>query len=45
MQECKLTIDINEYVKKFKPDLIDVVYAWCNVKKNIILFYFIYISN
>jgi len=28
-KEAKLEIDVEEYVKKFKPDLMDVVYAWC----------------
>jgi len=28
-KEAKLDIDVEDYVKKFKPDLIDVVFAWC----------------
>ncbi|KAI9306137.1 rRNA-processing arch domain-containing protein [Cunninghamella echinulata] len=27
--ECKLDIDETQYVSKFKPELMDVVYAWC----------------
>ncbi|CAG0883855.1 unnamed protein product [Darwinula stevensoni] len=27
--ECKIPMDEEEYVKKFKPYLMDVVYAWC----------------
>jgi len=28
VQECKLPIDIEEYVEKFKPHIMDIVYAW-----------------
>jgi len=27
-KEAKLEVDVEEYVEKFKPDLMDVVYAW-----------------
>lgn len=30
-KECKLELDVEEYVAKFRPDLIDVVYKWCQV--------------
>lgn len=30
VQECKLDIIEEEYVEKFKPFLMDVVYDWCN---------------
>ncbi|XP_018022900.1 exosome RNA helicase MTR4 [Hyalella azteca] len=30
VQECKLDIVEEEYVEKFKPFLMDVVYDWCN---------------
>ncbi|KAF2365732.1 rRNA-processing arch domain [Trinorchestia longiramus] len=30
VQECKLDIVEEEYVEKFKPFLMDVVYEWCN---------------
>lgn len=32
-QECKITIDVEEYVEKFKPHIMDVVYSWCNGAK------------
>lgn len=32
-KECKMNIDEEEYVKKFKPELMDVVYAWCKGAK------------
>lgn len=32
-KECKMNIDEEEYVKKFKPELMDVVYAWCQGAK------------
>ena len=25
-----MTIDPEDYVEKFKPSLMDVVYSWCN---------------
>eukprot|EP01127_Copromyxa_protea_P006579 TRINITY_DN1654_c0_g1_i1.p1 TRINITY_DN1654_c0_g1~~TRINITY_DN1654_c0_g1_i1.p1 ORF type:complete len:998 (+),score=244.39 TRINITY_DN1654_c0_g1_i1:24-3017(+) len=28
-KECKLEVDVDEYVAKFRPDLIEVVYRWC----------------
>eukprot|EP01126_Amoeba_proteus_P065124 TRINITY_DN9202_c1_g1_i4.p1 TRINITY_DN9202_c1_g1~~TRINITY_DN9202_c1_g1_i4.p1 ORF type:complete len:349 (-),score=94.66 TRINITY_DN9202_c1_g1_i4:103-1098(-) len=28
-KECKLPIDVEEYVGKFQPELIEVVYQWC----------------
>ncbi|OLY78068.1 ATP-dependent RNA helicase mtr4 [Smittium mucronatum] len=31
--ECKLTINEEEYVSQFKPELMDVVYAWANGAK------------
>ena len=27
--ECKMNIDIDAYVGRFNPGLMDVVYAWC----------------
>jgi ATP-dependent RNA helicase DOB1 len=30
-QDCKLTLDEEEYVQSFRADLMDVVYAWANV--------------
>ncbi|KAI9493029.1 rRNA-processing arch domain-containing protein [Zychaea mexicana] len=32
-KECKMDIDEDEYVAKFKPELMDVVYAWCQGAK------------
>ncbi|KAG0174677.1 ATP-dependent RNA helicase mtr4 [Apophysomyces sp. BC1034] len=32
-QECKMNIDEEEYVQKFKPQLMDVVFAWCQGAK------------
>ncbi|GJJ75974.1 ATP-dependent RNA helicase DOB1 [Entomortierella parvispora] len=29
-QECKLTLDEEEYVQKFRSELMDVVFAWAN---------------
>ncbi|KAK3828261.1 MAG: rRNA-processing arch domain-containing protein [Benniella sp.] len=29
-QDCKLTLDEEEYVQSFRADLMDVVYAWAN---------------
>ncbi|KAI8093214.1 rRNA-processing arch domain-containing protein [Halteromyces radiatus] len=31
--ECKMNLDEDEYVTKFKPELMDVVYAWCQGAK------------
>jgi superfamily II RNA helicase len=32
MQESKISnIDVDEYVKEFRPELIDVTFAWANV--------------
>ncbi|CAO3674506.1 unnamed protein product [Rhizopus stolonifer] len=31
--ECKMTIDEQEYVDSFKPQLMDVVFAWCQGSK------------
>jgi len=28
-KESKLEIDVEEFVKKFKPDIMEIVYAWC----------------
>jgi len=32
-QESKLNVDEEEYVKKFRPELMDVVFAWCQGAK------------
>lgn len=32
-KECKLQIDVEAYVTKFRPDLIDVVFKWCQVRQ------------
>jgi len=32
-QDCKLPVDVEEYVQSFKPDLMDVVFAWCKGAK------------
>ncbi|KAI7863459.1 rRNA-processing arch domain-containing protein [Spinellus fusiger] len=32
-KECKMNIDEEEYVQKFKPQLMDVVFAWCQGAK------------
>ncbi|KAG0204721.1 ATP-dependent RNA helicase mtr4 [Mortierella sp. GBA30] len=32
-QECKLTVDEEEYVQSFRSELMDVVYAWANGAK------------
>lgn len=29
-QECKLALNEDEYLAKFKPELMEVVFAWCN---------------
>ncbi|KAI8393428.1 rRNA-processing arch domain-containing protein [Radiomyces spectabilis] len=31
--ECKMNMDEDEYVQRFKPQLMDVVYAWCQGAK------------
>ncbi|CEI98233.1 Putative ATP-dependent RNA helicase [Rhizopus microsporus] len=31
--ECKMNLDEEEYVGKFKPELMDVVFAWCQGAK------------
>jgi len=31
--ECKITIDAEEYVEKFKASMIDLVYQWCKGAK------------
>jgi len=28
-KDSKINVDVEEYVRKFKPDLMDVVFAWC----------------
>ncbi|KAL6058327.1 Exosome RNA helicase MTR4 [Balamuthia mandrillaris] len=33
MAECKITIDVEEYVEKFKPHMMDVVFSWCKGAK------------
>ena len=33
VEEAKLPIEIEEYVERFKPALVDVVYAWCGGAK------------
>ena len=32
-QECKLAVNEEEYVQRFRPELMDVVYAWCQGAK------------
>ncbi len=32
-QEAKLTVDIEEYVQHFRPDMMEIVFAWCNGAK------------
>ncbi|KAL0083768.1 rRNA-processing arch domain-containing protein [Phycomyces blakesleeanus] len=32
-KECKMAVDEDEYVAKFKPQLMDVVFAWCQGAK------------
>ena len=29
-QEAKLEVDVEEYVEKFRPNIMDVVFAWSN---------------
>ncbi|KAG9303555.1 hypothetical protein G9A89_018451 [Geosiphon pyriformis] len=31
--ECKLVVDEKEYVQKFHPDMMEIVYAWCKGAK------------
>ena len=31
--ESKIAIDVEEYVQSFKPDLMEVVFAWCKGAK------------
>ncbi len=28
-REAKIEVDVDEYVSKFKPFMMDVVFAWC----------------
>jgi ATP-dependent RNA helicase DOB1 len=32
-QDCKIEIDADEYVKSFRPDMMELVYAWVNGAK------------
>jgi superfamily II RNA helicase len=32
-QECKLPMEVEDYVEKFKPHMMDIVYAWCKGAK------------
>jgi len=32
-QECKLELNEQEYIERFRPELMDVVYAWCQGAK------------
>jgi hypothetical protein len=32
-EECKMEIDVDEYVSKFRPDIMEVVFAWCKGAK------------
>ena len=36
--ECKLDTDVDEYVDKFKWELMSVVHAWANISLNPLLF-------
>ena len=29
-QEAKLEVDVEEYVEKFRPHIMDIVFAWAN---------------
>lgn len=29
MVECKIPLDKDEYVKKFRPDIMELTYKWC----------------
>lgn len=31
--ECKLPIDVEDYVSSFRPDLMEVVFTWCKGAK------------
>lgn len=31
MQECKVAVETEEYIQRFKPTLMEVVFAWANV--------------
>lgn len=31
--ECKLDLNEDEYIQRFRPELMDVVYAWCRGAK------------
>ena len=33
MLDCKIPLDKDEYVKKFKPDLMELTYKWCGGAK------------
>ena len=33
VEEAKLPVEVEEYVERFKPDLVDVVHAWCGGAK------------
>ncbi len=35
-QESKIVIDVEEYVQKFNPHMMDVVYNWCKVCNTLI---------
>ena len=32
-QECKINIDVEEYVESFRPNLMELVFAWCKGAK------------
>lgn len=32
-EECKMEIDVDEYAAKFRPDIMEVVAAWCRGAK------------
>jgi ATP-dependent RNA helicase DOB1 len=32
-QECKLPMEVEDYVEKFKPHIMDIVFAWCKGAK------------
>ncbi|XP_024395394.1 DExH-box ATP-dependent RNA helicase DExH9 [Physcomitrium patens] len=31
--ECKMAVDVEEYVNSFRPDIMELVYAWCKGAK------------
>lgn len=33
MAESKIPIDKDEYIKKFSPEMMELVYRWCNGAK------------